>query len=415
MANGANLYSVNESAGGVSYSAASAGTPLWRGNPLTLDPTVSAAWRLSRQGATVLRASWASFHDGDFAIATDQLNGAPYSSLRSAEASQIVNWGAPLLPVELGYGFSSNLHIPIYRRWDMTLQHAWSRAGSFALSYSGMSGIGLLRRDTIFNPPSNPLGQMSFASNDGASSYNAFYAIYKRSLANGVLANASYSWSHSIDQGSSDSLLYLIVPGIQSSDRGSSDFDARHTLNLSLAYTTPAPGFLRRFPGRWTLGTYAYARTGFPIDVQVSETLDGSAVSNYRPDLVSNVPLWLNNSSVPGGRMLNSGAFVAPSGSVGDLGRNAIRGFGAWQSDVAAERPIRLNDAFRLTFRAEAYNVFNHAQFADPVRFLSNPLFGISEAPLNLMMGAGSPISGQAPAFQMGGPRSLQVSLRLRF
>jgi hypothetical protein len=232
-----------------------------------------------------------------------------------------------------------------------------------------------------------------------------------------MLANVSYSWSHSIDQGSSDSLLYLIVPGLQTgaSDRGSSDFDARHTLNLSFAYTTPAPGLLRRFPGRWTLGTYAYARTGFPIDVQVSETLDGSAISNYRPDLVPNVPLWLKNLSVPGGRMLNPAAFAIPSGTTGDLGRNAVRGFGAWQSDVAAERPILLNDAFRLTLCAEAYNVFNHAQFADPVRFLSNPLFGISEAPLNLMMGAGSPISGQVPAFQMGGPRSLQLSLRLSF
>ena len=283
---------------------------------------MSAAWRLTRQGATVLRASWASFHDGDFAVATDQLNGAPYSSLRSAEASEIVNWGAPLLPVALGYGFSSNLHIPVYRRWDATLQHAWSRANSFALSYSGMSGSGLLRRDTIFNAPSDTLGQMSFASNDGASSYNAFHAIYKRSLANGMLANVSYSWSHSIDRGSSDSLLYLIVPGLQSgaSDRGSSDFDARHTLNMSLAYTTPAPGFLHRFPGRWTLGTYAYARTGFPIDVQVSETLDGSAVSNYRPDLVPNVPLWLSDASAPGGRVLNPAAFVSPSGSI-EIGR----------------------------------------------------------------------------------------------
>jgi hypothetical protein len=413
VAPGASLYSVNESAGGVTYNAASAGTPLWRGDLMTLDPTVSAAWRLSRRGGTVLRASWASFHDGDFAVATDQMNGAPYSSLRSAQDSQIVNWGSPLLPVQLGYGFASNLHIPVYRRWDVTLQQSWSRADSFALSYSGMSGTGLLRRDTIFNAPSDALGQLSFASNDGASSYNAFYAVYKRSLANGMLANVSYSWSHSIDLGSSDSLLYLIVPG--GSDRGSSDFDVRHTLNLSLAYTTPAPGFLRRFPGRWTLGTYTTARTGFPIDVQVSETLDGSAVSNYRPNLVRGVPLWLSDSNVPGGRAMNPAAFGFPSGTIGDLGRNAVRGFGSWQSDVAAERPIRVNDTVRLVFRAEAYNVFNHAQFADPVRFLSNPLFGIPGAPLNLMLGAGSPMSGQAPAFQMGGPRSVQLSLRLSF
>jgi hypothetical protein len=415
-ARGSDLYSVSESSTGVSFNPVPSGTPLWRGNLLSLDPAASIAWRVSPHGSTVLRAFWAAFHDGDFAVATDQLNGSPYLSLRSEEGPEIVSWGSPLLPVQMGYGFATTLHIPVYRRWGVTLQQAWTRSDSIALSYSGMTGSGLLRRDTYFNPTAvietTGLGQLQYATNDGASSYHGFYAIYKRTLGNGLQGNLSYSWSHSIDRGSSDSLLYLFLPGNQGgSDRGNSDFDARHTLNLSLAYTTPEVRFLRR----WTLATYTYARTGFPIDVLLSETLDGSAVSNYRPNLVSGMPLWLNDSSVPGGRRLNPAAFSSPSGIVGDLGRNSIHGFAAWQSDVAAERPIRVNDAIKLTFRAEAYNVFNHAQFADPVRFLSNPLFGISESPLNLMLGTGSPVSGQAPAFQMGGPRSLQLSLRLSF
>jgi hypothetical protein len=419
-ARGSSLYSVAESSSGVSFNPVPSGTPLWQGNILKLDPVLSVAWRLSPHGSTVLRASWASFHDGDFAVATDQLNGSPYLSLRAEEGSEIVSWGSPLLPVQLGYGFASNLRIPVYRRWGVTLQQAWTHSDSIALSYSGMTGSGLLRRDTYFNPnaviEATGLGQLQYATNDGTSSYNGFYAIYKRTLGNGLQSNLSYSWSHSIDRGSSDSLLYLFLPGNQGgSDRGDSDFDVRHTLNLSLTYTTPDLKFFGRFPGRWTLATYTYARTGFPMDVLLSETLDGSAVSNYRPDRVSGVPLWLNDSSVPGGRRLNPAAFATPSGLVGDLGRNSIRGFGEWQSDVAAERPFRVNDAIKLTFRAEAYNVFNHAQFADPVRFLSNPLFGVSESPLNLMLGTGSPVSGQAPAFQMGGPRSLRLSLRVSF
>jgi hypothetical protein len=420
VARGSSLYSVTESSSGVSFNPVTSGTSLWRGDLLNVDPVVSAAWRLTAHGSTVLRASWASFHDGDFAVATDQLNGSPYLSLRSEEGPEIVSWGSPLLPVNMGYGFASNLRIPVYRRWNVTLQQAWTHNDSIALSYAGMSGSGLLRRDTYFNPTAvieaTGLGQLSYATNDGASSYNGLNAIYKHTLANGLQGNLSYSWSHSIDRGSSDSLLYLFLPGNQGgSDRGNSDFDVRHTLNLSLAYTTPDLRFLRLFPGRWTLATYTYARTGFPVDVLLSETLDGSAVSNYRPDLVSGIPTWLNDSSAPGGRRLNPAAFSTPSGIVGDLGRNSVRGFGARQSDVSAERPIRVSDALRLTFRAEAYNVFNHAQFSDPGRFLSNPLFGVSESPLNLMLGTGSPISGQAPAFQMGAPRSLQLSLRLSF
>ena len=65
---------------------------------------------------------------------------------------------------------------------------------------------------------------------------------------------------------------------------------------------------------------------------------------------------------------MNPAAFRSPSGTVGDLGRNAVRGFGAWQSDVAAERPVRVNDSVRLVFRAEAYNIANHPNFNIPNR-----------------------------------------------
>jgi len=86
-----------------------------------------------------------------------------------------------------------------------------------------------------------------------------------------------------------------------------------------------------------------------------------------------------------------------------------------WQTDAAVERALFRRDTWRLTLRGEAYNVANHPEFADPIRYLSNPLFGQSSSPLNLMMGSGSPSSGQAPAFQAGGPRSVQISLRLIF
>ena len=68
-----------------------------------------------------------------------------------------------------------------------------------------------------------------------------------------------------------------------------------------------------------------------------------------------------------------------------------------------------------MALRLEAFNVFNHPLFADPLRYRSSPLFGESTSPLNLMLGSGSPASGQSPVFQMGGPRSVQVSLHVNF
>lgn len=412
---GSTLYAVEEHAGAVTYQPVSGGAALWAGRPLLFDPAASIAWRVPGLGDTVLRSSWAMFHDASFSVATDQLNGSPYLSMRLPNGFPT----GQLQQVQLAYGFQSDLHIPEFMRWDVSLQKNWIRRHSISLAYSGMSGRDLLRRETISNP-STTLSQLSFATNHGASSYSGLSASYKRSLTHGLEGLVTYTWSHSIDTGSSDTALFLIVPGRSpSGDRGASDFDVRHSLTGALSYTLPAPtrlGSVGRLAGAWTLGASAYARTGFPVDILLSETLNGFAVANLRPNLAYGVPLWIDAPDSPGGRRLNGAAFSSETtGAFGDLGRNVVRGFGMWQLDLAAERPFRVAEGLRLALRAEAYNALNHPMFGDPWRYLSSPMFGQSTSPLNLMLGSGSPSSGQSPAFQMGGSRSVQLSLRLTF
>jgi hypothetical protein len=136
----------------------------------------------------------------------------------------------------------------------------------------------------------------------------------------------------------------------------------------------------------------------------------------FRPDLVAGSSVWVRDRSAPGGRRLNPEAFRAGSAQVqGTLGRNAIRGFAMHQVDLSLRRDFALRAARSLQFRLEAFNLLNHPNFADPVRFLSSPLFGASPSMLNLMLGTGSPGSGLTPALQSGGPRSVQVGIRWRF
>ena len=82
---------------------------------------------------------------------------------------------------------------------------------------------------------------------------------------------------------------------------------------------------------------------------------------------------------------------------------------------MALVRVVPVSRSANLHVRLEAFNLFNHVNPADPVRFLNSPLFGRSPSMLDLMLGTGTARSGVAPAFQMGGPRSLQVTLRLQF
>jgi hypothetical protein len=104
----------------------------------------------------------------------------------------------------------------------------------------------------------------------------------------------------------------------------------------------------------------------------------GLGFDNVRPDLAG-AP-WIEDPNAPGGRRLNPRAFRTPE-RAGEPRRNALRGFGLVQLDMALERQWALTERAQLRFRVEAYNATNRASFADPVRFLSNALFGESTAP----------------------------------
>ena len=85
------------------------------------------------------------------------------------------------------------------------------------------------------------------------------------------------------------------------------------------------------------------------------------------------------------------------------------------QTDLSLQREFALGETLRVEGRMEVYNITNTARFGDPDRYLNSALFGESRSMLNLMLGTGRPSSGLTPAFQSGGPRQLQMSLRLRF
>jgi hypothetical protein len=134
-----------------------------------------------------------------------------------------------------------------------------------------------------------------------------------------------------------------------------------------------------------------------------------------RPDVVPGVPLVLYGSQYPGGKAFKLAAFTPPpTGQQGDFGRNVLRGFGAWQADVAFQREFHLIDNVGLRFRGEFFNLFNHPNFGPPDNSLTDALFGQSTQTLASSL-AGSDGAGFNPLYQIGGPRSIQLALKLQF
>ena len=407
-------YVLSESADQSSVQALSPGAALWRMGYFNFGPRIGVAYGLTRDGKTVLRTGAGAYYDAGFSAEADAVNGAPYNSLRMSMGSPYGH-AASTMGIPIRYGVAPNLRLPLSLEWNFTLERALGAYGVGAVSYVGSSGSGLLRREAFLRPDIGAV-DVAVATNHGAASYSALQLQYRRSMARGLQGVLSYNWSHSIDTVSYASALQLVQPGFGAAeDRGSSSFDARHALTAAFSYEVPA-GRLHLLRG-WAMHGMVRSRTGFPIDILTRQDAFGLGLSNViRPDLRSGVPLWLADSAAPGGKRLNPAAFTLPHNlAQGTLGRNVVEGLGMYQIDLALRRQFHLSERFSLDTRIEAFNVLNHANFGDPVRYLASPLFGQSASMLNLMMGNGSPNSGLAPALQAGGPRSMQLALRLRF
>src|SRR5437660_6920668 len=165
----------------------------------------------------------------------------------------------------------------------------------------------------------------------------------------------------------------------------------------------------------WSVDAIFRARTATPLTVIINRALFGVPAIGTRADLVPGVPLYIKDSTVAGGRRLNPKAFaVPPAGRQGTLGRNSLRGFPLSQLDFSLRLKFPLGEQFNLQLRADLFNAFNHPNFGTPAGLLSDPLFGQSTKMLGRELGAGGDGSF-SPLYQIGGPRSIQVALKLQF
>jgi hypothetical protein len=115
-------------------------------------------------------------------------------------------------------------------------------------------------------------------------------------------------------------------------------------------------------------------------------------------------------------RIAGQSVLAAERGAVqGDPGRNALRGFGATEVDLTLRRQFQLRERLSLQARADLFNLLNHPNFGPPTNYLSSPLFGQSTQMLGSSLGSGGQNGGLNPLYQIGGPRSVQLALKLLF
>lgn len=378
--------------------------PIWSLSYKNVAPRIGAAYRLSRDGRGVLRGGFGLFYDSSLGVAADLVNGGRSTLWQFGNPSPDVTGSGRVL---LDFGFRPDLRLPLIWQWNVTVERALGETALFSVGYVGSRGRSLLRREVSGAPTPN-LVRTVLATNNGSSDYHGLQAQFRKRMSRNWQATAAYSWSHALDTGSTDAALFFVgTPAVPArADRASADFDVRHSASLAVSYEWRG----------WELDGIFRARGGFPLDILASERAMGVGFSNvFRPDLFPGAQVWVPNANAPNGRRLNRSAFFVRSLEQGNLGRNTFTGFGASQVDAALRRQFKLGDRLKLDVRMEVFNVFNHPNLADPVRFLTSQLFGEPASMLNVMLGSGTPASGLAPLLQSGGARSMQGLVRLRF
>ncbi len=402
------------------------GTRLWPTTYQNFAPRAGAAYLLSPERGTTLRGGIGIFYD----LGTGQAALAFGSVFPYARERLLSNVPFPLDPLQaapppLGldppygtvYAFSPDLRLPLTVQWSAALEQPVGAGQSLSISYVGAAGRRLLRQTAVLRPSPN-FSVVRLITNTSSSDYHALQTVYARRLSRGLQAHVAYTWSHSIDDDSDDSASGLLLVGSFNTrtERGPSTFDVRHSLSGAFSYDLPNASRGGAFLRDWSLDAIFRARTATPINIiQTTGVFTGDLVEALRPDFVEGVPVYLKDQTAPGGWRLNPAAFRAVVGGQGSLGRNALRGFGLSQLDLAVRRQFTLGETARLQVRAEFFNVFNHPNFGDPVGDLNNRLFGLSVQTLARSLGTGGVNGGLSPLYQVGGPRSVQLALRFNF
>jgi hypothetical protein len=408
------------------------GTPLYQATRNNYAPRIGAAFQLFKRPGleTMLRGGVGIFYDLGTGPLGNTASSFPYQRRKTFNNVLYpldITYTTQLpynqtLPVSLIRVADPHLQLPRVMQWNFGIEQSLGAKQTLTATYVGATGRRLLRTELLQNP-SPFFEQVYVTTNKATSDYHALQLQFQRRLAQGFQAYASYTWAHSIDIASNDSTANLPTlasrdPYDAQLDRGPSDFDIRHSLTAAISYDIPSlfkSGIGRAVLSRWSVETIFSARSAAPVDI-FSRRVSDFGLVNLRPDLNTDVPLYLSDASAPGGRRINPDAFATPIyvDGQGSLGRNALRGFPFTQIDFAVHRNFALTDRVGLQFRMEIFNLFNHPNFGSPIGDLDSEDFGRATTMLGRSLTATNN-TGFNPLFQAGGPRAVQFSIKLQF
>jgi hypothetical protein len=370
---------------------------------LNYEPRLGFAYDMFGNNRTVLRAAYGYMADQPETNLVSGLNSNPpyrNSVLFSTTAAQ------PSVQLENLYGGAGAAGIAV-SAVNRNLRNAYTETFNFnvqqELPYGVVGSIGYygsvgrkLRQPLNINQPNLATGVRPYArlsatspvlpnaatavninqiTSIGQSNYNAMWLTAAKSFRNGLNFNFNYNLSKSLDLGSLSSTAF------QDATRpylnyGPSDFDTRHRISLNAVYALPFKG--NRLVAGWQISGITQWQTGNPLNVtQNTTTFTGStgvahpnrlAPYQYLKTKTSATTVqWFNPATCTATAVTAGCIYQLPAANAfGNISRNSMVGPGFADTDISLEKNTKIFEGLNFQFRADAFDVFNHASFGNP-------------------------------------------------
>jgi hypothetical protein len=251
---------------------------------------------------------------------------------------------------------------------------------------------------SFFTPAGAPKANPAIANtwtwfSEGVSSYHSLQVDLRHRFSHGLLLRGVYTFAKTLDDG--DSLNQTTAgnaPGLVanpldlSADKGLATFNVEHVGVVNVLYELPfgrgqrfangSSGFASAAISGWSVSSIVTAQTGFPFTPQLSynPSNSGDTRNPVRPFLNANFtgPVVTGNPN----QWFNPNAFIAPPATIGfygNAGRNTYIGPGLTTWDFSVLKDTKIRESLNLQFRAEIFNLLNHANFNTPNLIVFTP------------------------------------------
>jgi len=312
-------------------------------------------------------------------------------------------------------GIVGTVHSPRVYQWNFQIQRELAHSTALIVNYVGNHSenipysnawpnaydeYGLYTVKSIpENIPVPNYGTVTSIQSGGISNYDGLQASIRQQFSHGFSAHFNYTWSHALDDVSNgglftygDSLLGQISPvSLQALNYGNADYDVRHVFSMDYVYIPQVHfgnKFVQEVLGGWQWSGKLTWRSGLPFSILDDNTTLGNGGGSLLATQIGPNPQTSCGSGAAltpgnGTPCLNANAFLntAPCpgpcySALSSQNRNQFRGPGFFDMDMSLFRTFKIRERMTLAVGLQAFNVFNHPNFANPDSGLGDATFG---------------------------------------